>query len=286
MSQDIFSSILNRMSVTQPADRQGAEPYPFQQAGTETELFPPVCLRSHWDPTMILRHVLPEEGRGASLALPMDFRPYVKVCKNYVTSAPAVPAPLPPSNVVFPMGGEFYPPGRYANAINNESRLHYLDRRLDRWCQTKEWVPSTRSDMYVPNGTVVRKGGPTSAMVQELAMPQSVLRTEAYTCRSADDRVNWEKSGRLFNNPTKQDRYGAERYYALPGGKLVIPHGEAQPVPLTASARAGAMAIPRPGGDGVSMDRAFGGIKPIFERPLQASGPIVGLGAAGAQAPA
>jgi hypothetical protein len=185
------------------------------------------------------------------------------------------------------MGGEFYPPGRYANAINNESRLHYLDRRLDRWCQTKEWVPSTGSDMYVPNVTVVRKGGPTSAMVQELAMPQSVLRTEPYVCRSADDRVNWEKSPRLFNNPTKQDRYGAERYYALPGGKLVIPHGDAQPVPPTASARAGARAvrIPRPGGDGVSMESAFGGIRPIYERPLQPSGPVVGIGAAGAQAP-
>lgn len=280
------------MSVTQTADHQSAEPYPFQPAGSESDLYPPVCLRSHWDPTMILRHVLPEGGRGQSLPLPMDFRPYVKVCKQYVTSAPAVPAPLPPSNVVFPMGGEFYPPGRYANAINNESVLQHLDRNLDKWCQAREWIPSTQSDMYVPNTTVVRKGGPLPAMVQELAMPQSVLRTEAYTCRSADDKVNWEKSPRLFNNPTKQDRYGAQRYYALPGGKAGgFAHGEAQGVPLTASAKAGAMNIPRPGGDGVSMERAFGGIRPIYERPLQGSGSgsgsgyVVGLSAAGAQAP-
>lgn len=277
---------MNRMSVVQPANSIPAESFPFANAGSADQLFPPVCLKYHWDPTVMLKYILPDKGQGSSLPLPMDFRPYVKVCKNYVTSAPAVEAPLPPANVVFPSGGEFYPPGRYSNAIDNESKLHYLDRRLNRWCQKDEWVPSVHSDMSVPNVMVPKSAVGPSPFVQELAMPQSLLRTEAYDCRSGDDKVNWENSARLFNNPTKQDRWGKERYYALPGGKLIFPHGESQRVPPTAQARAGAMNIPRPGGDGVSeANRAFGGIKPIYE-PQDHYIRIRGLSSAGNQAPA
>lgn len=257
------------MSVVQPANSIPAESFPFKNAGSEKELFPPVCLKYHWDPTQMLKLILPNKGEGPSLPLPMDFRPYVKVCKNYVTSAPAIEAPLPPKNVVFPMGGEFYPPGRYSNHINDESKLHYLDRRLDRWCQKDEWVPSIYSDMSVPNMLVPKSNTPPSPFVQELSRPQATLREEAYACRSMDDKVNWDNSPRLFNNPTKQDRWGKQKYYALPGGKLVIPHGEAQPVPPTNQTKAGAIDIPRPGGDGVSTYHAYAhpGIQPIYTQP-------------------
>ncbi len=184
----------------------------------------------------MLRLILPDQHVG----LPMDFRPYVKVCKDYVTSAPAVVAPMPPKGMVFPSGGEFYPPGRYSANINNESKLHYLDRTLDRWCQTKEFIPKLSSDMYVPNVMVTRTNVPTSAFVQELAMPQAVLRETGFNCRTENDQANWNRSPRLFSNPTKQDRYGAQTYSALPGGKLIFPHGNAVPVPLTAQAQAGA----------------------------------------------
>jgi len=209
---------------------------PLKSVGTEKQLFPPVCLTSHWDPTAMLKLILPDQHVG----LPMDFRPYVKVCKDYVTSAPAVVAPMPPKGMVFPSGGEFYPPGRYSANINNESKLHYLDRTLDRWCQTKEFIPKLNSDMYVPNVMVTRTNKPTSAFVQELAMPQAVLREDAYNCRTENDQVNWNRSPRLFSNPTKQDRYGAQTYSALPGGKLIFPHGNSVPVPLTSQAKAGA----------------------------------------------
>ena len=49
-------------------------------------------------------------------------------------------------------------------------------------------------------------------------MPQAVLRESAYNCRTENDQRLWERSPRLFSNPTKQDRYGAQKYYALPGG--------------------------------------------------------------------
>jgi len=229
------------MSKVQSGHYDGERPddFPFQPAGTMSELYPPVCLRSHWDPTAMLKLILPSQH----VELPMDFRPYVKVCKDYVTSGPAVPAPLPPKNMVFPKGGEFYPPGRYSAAINNESKLFYLDRTLDRWCQTKEYIPRRSSDMYVPNSTVVRSKNPTSDFVQELAMPQAVLREDAYTCRTENDLANWNRSPRLFSNPTKQDRYGAQTFSSLPGGKLSFPHGGVEKVPLTDQAYAGGLVV-------------------------------------------
>jgi hypothetical protein len=145
--------------------------------------------------------------------------------------------------MVFPMGGEFYPPGRYSANINNESKLHYLDRTLDRWCQTHEYIPSRNSDMYVPNVMVTRTAKPTSDFVQELAMPQAVLRETAYNCRTENDQANWNRSPRLFSNPTKQDRYGAQTFSALPGGVLTFPHGGVEKVPLTNQAIAGGQLV-------------------------------------------
>ena len=258
------------MSKVQVGHFDGEKPsdFPFQPAGTMEGLYPPVCLRSHWDPTAMLRLILPNQH----VDLPMDFRPYVKVCKDYVTSAPAIPAPLPPKDMVFPKGGEFYPPGRYSAAINNESKLFYLDRTLDRWCQKKEYVPPTSSDMYVPNRTVVRKQTPTSDFVQELAMPQSVLRQDAYTCRTENDLANWNRSPRLFSNPTKQDRYGAQTFSALPGGKLSFPHGGVESVPPTKQAYAGGLIV----GSMKQFGATGGGMKPIPPgRVVDASGNYV-----------
>jgi len=290
------------------------ESVPLKAVGTENQLFPPVCLTSHWDPTAMLKLILPDQHVG----LPMDFRPYVKVCKDYVTSAPATMAPMPPKGMVFPSGGEFYPPRRYSANINNESKLHYLDRTLDRWCQTKEFIPKLSSDMYVPNVMVTRSEQPTSAFVQELAMPQAVLRQSGFNCRTENDQNYWNRSPRLFSNPTKQDRYGAQRYYALPQGKLIFPHGNAVPVPLTEQAIAGSKIVGSmrqfgadgrgsavdSGGNPVTVDPSGnplatgigpinlpGGGYPIHVRPIKDNGPdrnvpIRGVTTAGGWAPA
>ena len=258
------------MSVNQTLQNAAEKPskFPFEPAGTAKELFPPMCLRSHWDPGMILKWTLPDQ----KVNLPLDFRPYVKICKNYVTSAPAEKAPLPPKDMVFPMGGEFYPPGRYSENINKESVLHYLDRTLDRWCQTQEYVSPLTSDMYVPNSTVVRSKQPTSAFVQELAMPQAVLRETPYNCRTENDIKLWNRSPRLFSNPTKQDRYGAETFYALPGGKLVYPHGGVPTVPLTDQAIAGARIVGSmrqfgADGKGLYVPKGYEGSRPTSDAP-------------------
>lgn len=219
--------------------------FPFEKV--EGNLFTPVCLRTHWDPTEILRHILPQQKVG----LPEDFRPWVKVCKNYVTSGPTVPSPMPPKDMVFPMGGEFYPPGRYAANIDKESVLRTLNHPLDKWCPSTKYIPSQNSNMYVAGSTVPDRKPMSDAFVNELAMPQALLRTDTYTCRSENDTKYFDRSPRLFNNPTKQDRYGAGKFYALPGGGprgAPMPHGGVNEVPPTQQAIRAAWPIEQPGG--------------------------------------
>ena len=207
--------------------------YPFEPV--DGNLFPPVCLKSHWDPTQMLRHILPQQR----VALPLDFRPWTKVCKNYVTSAAQEDAPMPPSNMVFPTGGAFYPPGRYAAAIDKESTLRTLDQRLNRSCPTSQYIPSQASNMYIAGSTVPDR--PSDTLVSELAMPAALLRVNGVTCRSANDSANFQRSGRLFHNPTKQDRYGADKFYAhkdgLPMGEPMTHGGVHMPKPTVDAIR-------------------------------------------------
>ena len=103
-------------------------------------------------------------------------------------------------------------------------------------------------------------------------MPQSVLRQDAYNCRTENDLANWNRSPRLFSNPTKQDRYGAQTFSALPGGKLSFPHGGVESVPPTKQAYAGGLIVgymKQFGGTG-------GGMRPIPPgRVVDASGNYV-----------
>ena len=179
------------------------EKYPIQSSTTKP-FFAPVCLRSHWDPTRIYARTVPTQ----LVSLPVDFRPYTKVCLEYRTSAAEQKAPEVPDNLVFPNGGEVYPPTRYLNNIDDESLLRRLDRPLGT-CDPKQYTPSRTGDMYVDRMLVPRSAKPPSRFVEELSMPQALLRTGQYHCRAEADQRNWDRSPRLFNNATKQDRYRA-----------------------------------------------------------------------------
>jgi hypothetical protein len=179
------------------------ESYPIKASGTQP-FFPPVCLSTHWDPTRIYSRTVPTE----LVSLPVDFRPYTKVCLEYRTSAPEQAAPDVPDNLVFPGGGEFYPPTRYLNSIDNESLLRRLDRPLGT-CDPEQYKPPFISDMYVDGMLVPSTPKNNSRFIQELSMPQALLRAGTYHCRAEADQKNWERSPRLFNNTTKQDRYRA-----------------------------------------------------------------------------
>jgi hypothetical protein len=249
--------------------------FPFENV--EGNLFPPVCLQTHWDPTKMLRHILPEQ----KVRLPQDFRPLVKVCKKYVTSGPVMESPMPPSNMIFPMGGEFYPPGRYSANIDKESVLKTLNHPLDKWCTSTQYIPKQNSNMYVAGSTVPDRE-PVSPFVSELAMPQALLRTDTYTCRSENDTKYFDRSSRLFNNPTKQDRYGAGKFYALPGTTQgePMPHGGVNDVPPTRQMTISHSNIPQPGGS-ITPLKAFG----TTHYPGTEAGRFVGTTTAGLAAP-
>lgn len=232
------------MSKLEPPS-QYVSSFPFESV--EGNLFTPVCLKTHWDATEMLRHILPNQ----KVELPQDFRPWVKVCKNYVTSGPTIPAPMPPKDMVFPPGGDFYPPGRYASNIDKESVLRTLNQPLNKWCPTDKYIPPTNSNLYVSGSTVPDRRNISDVFVSELSMPQAVLRTDIYTCRSENDTKYFDRSPRLFNNPTKQDRYGASKFYALKGGEgqgEPMPHGGVNTVVPTKQAIMSRSNIPQPGG--------------------------------------
>lgn len=166
------------------------------------KVFPPVCLQSHWDPTMILRHSMPTEH----LTMPMDPRPWTRICMEYTTAGENQPAPSVPSNVTLPSGGQFYPPSRYQAAIDNESALRRLDRQLGT-CETEQFLPSITGDMFNARQLLPARSQPDSRFVSELAMPQALLRSGPYPCREEADLANMSRSKLLFNNATKQARY-------------------------------------------------------------------------------
>lgn len=266
---------------------QHVSQFPFENV--EGNLFPPVCLKTHWDPTQMLRHILPQQRVG----LPEDFRPLVKVCKQYVTSAPAIEAPMPPTNMVFPTGGSFYPPGRYSESIDKESSLRTLNNRLDKWCPTTEYIPSLDSTMYVAGSTIPDRN--VTTFVNELSMPQALLRTDIYTCRSANDTKNFDRSGRIFNNPTKQDRYGAEKFYALPEATVSLetgqqygrgepmPHGGVNRVRPTAEAARSHGPFTQPGG-ALPLNR-LNESRPIKPANYKGCTSVVGVATCGRAAP-
>jgi hypothetical protein len=174
------------------------------QGSTTQPFFPPVCLKYHWDPTKIYERTVPV----GQVALPQGPRPYTRVCLEYRTSAPEQAAPNTPKDLVFPMGGEVYPPDRYLRAVDDESLLRRLDRPLGT-CDPEQYVPPFQGDMFVDRMMVPKSARPPSRFVEELSMPAALMRVGPYDCRAAADQINWDRSPRLFNNATKQDRYRA-----------------------------------------------------------------------------
>ena len=174
---------------------------PFQQEGP-ADFFPSVCLKTHWDPTMILKRSLPD----GHVAQSTDPRPWTRVCMEYTTAGEEDKAPEVNPNIVMPMGGKFYPASKYMEAIDEESKLHWLDRRLG-LCEGNQWQPNSEGDMFnsrllVPD----RRVDPTK--IQELAYPKALLRSGPYDCRAENDSYAVKTSSDyMFNNATKQDRY-------------------------------------------------------------------------------
>jgi hypothetical protein len=137
---------------------------------------------------------------------------------EYTTAGEQLPAPETNPNIVMPNGGQFYPSNRYAEAIDNESKLRWLDRKLGT-CEADQWEPTLRSDMYNSRILVPQNPAPSDpSKIQELAFPRALLRSGPYDCREANDKYNVAVSSDYhFNNATKQDRYKQMNKPTKPG---------------------------------------------------------------------
>lgn len=176
---------------------------PFQQEGP-ADFFPAVALKTHWDPTMILKRTLPD----GYVAQSTDPRPWTRICMEYTTAGEQDTAPEVNPTIVMPMGGQFYPASKYKEAIDDESKLHWLDRPLGT-CEGNQWQPNERGDMFnsrllVPD----RRGAIDPTKIEELAYPKALLRSGPYDCRAQNDAYAVQTSSDfMFNNATKQNRY-------------------------------------------------------------------------------
>jgi len=169
------------------------------------------CAPKHWDPTRIYYYTVPD---GPPQALPMDPRPWTKVCLQYINSGPATAAPSVPNSLVVTGAGEFYPPGRYAEAIDNESRLRRLDRPLNEdllpgrfSCFPKQYVLPDSSDALQQYVLLPPQVLPASKMVREMESPSVIRNITQYKCSEEAMVCDLKATPKVFNNFTSLQKY-------------------------------------------------------------------------------
>jgi len=198
----------------------------FYAGGPRTweEAFPPVCLRTHWDPTAVTKHILPNLPQRTTL--PLDPRQATKICYGYYhtgfgdtksdsyeddSSTVAIPAALrgavwashntQPSDVLPPGGaaGRGFPYSHYAQQIDSESDLQLLNLPNTR-CADKKYIPTHGK----PPQSIADNNIPGAN--PDILSPFATVVAKSTHCRAQDDAAAWNRSSRLFFNPTKYDR--------------------------------------------------------------------------------
>ena len=184
------------------------------------EAFPPICLRTHWDPTMVVKYVLPQADLKVSL--PVDPIESYYICTTYYNTTPSgnqgapvpddKPLPIPtalkggqhrPSQdgaPFFPVGGAASLGFPYSGFKSDaESDLLRIDEPLTK-CAGNRYLPPR--GLPAPSmSTNVLPGSDNSSL-----SPALTEVTKTTGCREADDNAAWNRSSRLFFNPTKYDR--------------------------------------------------------------------------------
>jgi len=176
--------------------------FPLENEGP-TNFFPPVCNQFHFDPTQIIRHTLPD--KSYNIPLPLDPRPWTKICLEYVNSSTNEAAPNIDPNIAFPAGGFFQDPNRYLASIDSESSLRRLDQPL-RKCDNGQFEANPRGDMFNSRILVPREKN-KFAGIPEVALPKATITAGPYICRAEADSINMAVSNKPFFNATKQERY-------------------------------------------------------------------------------
>lgn len=222
-----FATLDTMESVTLDEQFAGG-PRTFQEA------FPPYCLSSAtWDPTRVVKSVLPDPNTPVPPQV-LDPRQAVQMCRQYYTESPAdklppgvleadkplpipaalqgpvefirpeasrLPAPVPPGGAA----GLGAPYSVWAAEVDREADLLRLTEKLTK-CKEYRYTP--QSAQLAADQTNVVPGQPAELALEKLAPVLKVHGGAALTgCREEDDDKAWNRSGRLFFNCTRQDRY-------------------------------------------------------------------------------
>lgn len=222
---------LSRMASLAPDEPMSLDEQFATNLKTFADAFPPVCISSAtWDPTRVVKSVLPDPNTPVPQQ-PLDPRQAVQVCRQYYTQSPAdalpkdilegekplpipaalqgpvefmrpeasrLPAPVPPGGAA----GLGAPYSVWAAEVDREADLLRLNERLTK-CKELRYQP--RSDQLVADQTNVLPDQPATLAY---AQPAQVLKVQGRAgCREADDDQAWNRSGRMFFNCTRQDRY-------------------------------------------------------------------------------
>ena len=195
------------------------------------DAFPPICLSATtWDPTRTVKHILPDPDTPVPQQ-PLDPRQAVQVCRQYYTESPAdalpigvlegekplpipaafqmpteymrpdamrLPAPVPPGGAA----GLGAPYSTWAKEVDREANLKRLGEKLTK-CKEYRYAP--QAQQLVADQTNVLPDQPASLAFPQPARVLNV--TGRAGCRDQDDDAAWNRSGRLFFNSTKLDRY-------------------------------------------------------------------------------
>jgi hypothetical protein len=196
----------------------------FYAGGPKTwnEAFPPICLRTHWDPTALSKHVLPTTDR---IELPLDPRQATKICYGYYHTSfgdpqsktyeddkqPEIPTallggqymtPVPTRSSVLPPGGAAslgFPYSAFQNNVSAESDLQLLRLPLTK-CSERKYMPPNKTPPSNIDTNIVPGANNTTLS------PLATVVAKQVGCRGQDDEAAWNRSSRLFYNPTKYDR--------------------------------------------------------------------------------
>jgi hypothetical protein len=188
------------------------------------EAFPPICLRSHWNPTALTNHILPS---ATFRDLSLDPRPASKICTSYYTSSagdasipapkefrPQIPAALlnnettqrvEDAGVVPPGGaaGRGFPYAQFAKNVGKETDLLRINEPLSR-CTDRRYMPA--NGLPAPQMATNRIFGADPSYTTKEMDDKATIVSRTAGCREADDQAAWDRSARLFFNPTRYDR--------------------------------------------------------------------------------
>ena len=175
----------------------------FYEGGPKTwqEAFPPICVKPRYDPTLVTERILPKQFQHNAA---MDPRPSTRICSVYYSLTAKGASPIEESeDIILPPGGAAgrgFPFDKYQ--VDAESNILRMNEDLTK-CAEKRYMPAGN----IPPTSISVNRVPGIKWENDTTLsPNATYIFESSGCRKKDDDEAWNRSSRLFFNPTKYDR--------------------------------------------------------------------------------